>query len=231
MQLSHHYYYRKPAAVAAPAGAYAGPEIASVGATASDTSATTLTLTKPTGLASGDLMVAFIATQDGDPSTTFSKTGWTAAATPDSGTASRTTVLYREADSGDAAASDFEFTSSGTSTTCGGFIYRITGAADSSPLDAVAQQQEASSGAPSPPASGSVASGDYLCLTSVSFENDNPITHPSGYTEDVELQMNYSRDATLAVASKELTAVTSETPGDWADVSYPYHVYTILVGT
>lgn len=97
-------------------------------------SSTTVTITKPTGLAVGDLMVAFLNATGNTSSglgTWTQLSGWTALTTNNwyhtSGNVAITNVAqYKIADSGDVAASNFTFTYS-SSTSLSGAIYRITG--------------------------------------------------------------------------------------------------------
>lgn len=106
------------------------------------TSSTTLTITKPTSLAVGDLMVAHITAYGG--STVASSdwnvlSGWTRetdtnVADGPANTGVRTNTQYKIADSGDVAASNFTFTWGGSSTNLLGGILRITGA---NPVDPI----------------------------------------------------------------------------------------------
>lgn len=85
-----------------------------------------LTVTKPTGLAAGDLLVAFISTGSGGGALT----GWTAigseALGDTSGFGLHMVVLAKVADAGDAAASDFTFTMT-TANRRLVHLFRITG--------------------------------------------------------------------------------------------------------
>ena len=98
--------------------------IESVASTAPTTAAGgTITITKPTGLADGDLMIAVIQSENG---TITTPAGWThyTAASPRTGL---TNMYGKVADGTDAAASNFSWTESG-STYGGGTLYRISGA-------------------------------------------------------------------------------------------------------
>lgn len=88
----------------------------------------TLTITKPTSLASGDLMIALLwGRRSADTWATLS--GWTKLgnATSTDGTDSNLTVLAKVADAGDAAASDFTFTPAAGHEEKKGVLMRITG--------------------------------------------------------------------------------------------------------
>lgn len=88
---------------------------------------TSRAITKPTGLAVGNLMIAVVSTDSGTPATVNTPSGWTAQAsfTFDSGQAG-IAVFTRIADSGDVSASDFTFSTT-ASTFIGGVILRVTG--------------------------------------------------------------------------------------------------------
>jgi hypothetical protein len=117
--------------------------VQSVSSVARNTISTTLTITKPTGLAVGDLMVAHLVRSDNDQnSRTWSLSGWTSAVDTqgnDTGTSSSgMAALHKIADSGDVAASNFTFTVSSAADFLAGAIYRIDGHAPSAPINASA---------------------------------------------------------------------------------------------
>lgn len=93
----------------------------------------TFSISKPTGLAVGDMMVAHISGVK-DAATDFTMSdpaGWTALlAQNTSGTANRARmqVAYKVADSSDVAASQFTWTQQSSSALVSGAIYRISGA-------------------------------------------------------------------------------------------------------
>ncbi len=101
---------------------------------------TSITIAKPTGLAAGDLMVAFLAILDA-ASTIDVTSGWTDSGVGELngsslGTTFRGRVLYKVADSSDAAASNFTFTLTGGNTDfVGGSIHRISGQNANQPID------------------------------------------------------------------------------------------------
>ena len=83
---------------------------------------TSVTVTKPTGLAVGDLMVAQCSCIANTPTSFTPPTGWTTLSTVTAGEA-RQQIFYKIADSSDVAASDFSFT--GTSELRAVGIYAI----------------------------------------------------------------------------------------------------------
>lgn len=89
-------------------------------------SVSSITITKPSGLTAGDLMLAIVHKHAGDVNT-CSLTGWTTITSyDDSGnTGDYSFALYKIADAADVAAANFTFTLGETKTT-GGSILRIT---------------------------------------------------------------------------------------------------------
>lgn len=106
--------------------------VESVSSTATASATTTLTITKPTGLAEGDLMVAILSAGDaGDTSvgTWNTASGWSLVETNDFYGGVSQSVQIKVATSGDVAASNFSFTVDATTTTLDGAILRCSGAA------------------------------------------------------------------------------------------------------
>jgi hypothetical protein len=102
--------------------AFAVPTIA----TTSFASGTTVTIPKPSGLSVGDLMVATLGAVSGGSSIAFSTlSGWSLAS-QGNGSDYATSIQYKIADAGDVAASNFTFTCTSASHTCGA-ILRATG--------------------------------------------------------------------------------------------------------
>jgi hypothetical protein len=81
-------------------------------------------LTKPTGLAVGDTMIAILASQA--PADLAAPGGWSTVTSLDTPTYTKSRVFSKTASAGDVAASNFTFT--GTDIK-GGILYRISGAA------------------------------------------------------------------------------------------------------
>ncbi len=97
-------------------------ESTGLGAWAASSSAT---ITKPTGLSVGDLMIAVVY---GETGTITQKSGWTEVSQANNQITY--SVQYRVADSADVAASNFVF-NCGASGVSGGMIARVTGASTS----------------------------------------------------------------------------------------------------
>lgn len=85
----------------------------------------TLTITKPSGLAVGDMMVAYIVWDTSNTDAPTLPSGFTSLLHDT--TATKTAWSYKIATSGDVAASNFVFTLAGTVTGSGGSIMRWSG--------------------------------------------------------------------------------------------------------
>lgn len=90
------------------------------------TSASSINITKPTGLAEGDLMIAFISGTSNSDSNINVPTGWTSIDSSTNGGESWK-CMYKVADSSDVAATQFAFTNTDGEYIGGGLI-RITNA-------------------------------------------------------------------------------------------------------
>lgn len=103
------------------------------------TASQSVVITKPTGLAAGDLMIAHIGKRaSGGSPTIDTLSGWTSLENAANGNI-RVHVQYKIASAGDASATDFTFTGGGSGTVhTGGTIYRITGQATVTVIDASA---------------------------------------------------------------------------------------------
>lgn len=168
--------------------------VASV-STTTYTSATSKVVTKPTGLAVGDLMVAFVGYDDSSQSIS-APGGWTELTTIEiaggSGDYGNQSVFWKYAESADVAASDFTFSRSGAADHLCATIYRITGAGGSVTLfdaDTFANTASPSfSGGVTPSLANSlllisISAGDNVdSVNSVSITTSNPT-----WTEDYDI--------------------------------------------
>jgi hypothetical protein len=119
--------------------------------TATSLAASSVVVTKPTGLSVGDLMVGGIIGGDigGAQPTLTTPAGWTVVQKGDTsgGTYNIVTAVYwKIADSGDAAASNFTFAVSTGITSLHGSLSRVTGHIVATPISVSELQQVAISG-------------------------------------------------------------------------------------
>ena len=97
-------------------------------ATNSANAASSVTITKPTSLAVGDLLVAIIIKNEtGSSNVLTTPTNWTRMDTAISGAQNQIEVYSKVADSADVAASNFTFGLASGTANLAGVLYRITG--------------------------------------------------------------------------------------------------------
>jgi len=111
--------------------------VESVSAVVSVSAAATVTITKPTGLAVGDLMIATLSAFAGDGSGSGDinlKSVWTAASTTTFLPELANSIQYKIADSADVAASNFAFTKSTSTDNFSGQLIRASGHNTLNPL-------------------------------------------------------------------------------------------------
>lgn len=147
--------------------------------TATGANVASLTLTKPTGLAVGNLMVAIVALTDqfNNSSDWAATTGWTLStfSTPnDPSLLTRTAVYTKVADASDVAAASFAFAVAPNAFTASGCLVRISGQS-SSPV--VASESDASGTATSAPS----------FVTALSATNPNSIVFMSFAGRDLNV--------------------------------------------
>lgn len=172
-----------------------------------------LTINKPSSLATGDLMIAALHIHGS--SAGFSLAGWTTLFTGDDGSNQGLRVLWKIATAGDVAASNFAFSTSGTSGDgMSGFIARITGTF--SDVDNIMSTYDVNTSATTthtftpgltPVLSntlflmGSGVRGDTTQST-YAVANNNPT-----WTERVDTSINTSNDSSISLATAALSAV------------------------
>lgn len=158
-------------------------------------SGASIAITKPTGLAAGDLMVAYIvAMTDAGDGGSNPPAGWSTK-TSRTNTFGHDYIFWKIADSGDAAATNFTFTQTGSSAkSILGVLSRITGTDQTAPLDQTNSNSNVggstlSPGAITPSSANTVVmlfaggwnGGGARTYSGYAFTNNNPT-----WTEDVD---------------------------------------------
>lgn len=176
-------------------------------------------ITKPTGLAAGNLMLAVLNSEDSGSD--FSAAGWTKIASLADSTARAATALFKVADASDAAASNFTFTNPGNEAF--GALMRIsgTGFTDIDNIKFSAVRSASTDETPTfSPGITTVRDNDLLVLAVVAPEilttfstyavaNSNP-----SWTERADFQNNQTEDASMAIATA--TYATAGATGDFS---------------
>lgn len=143
----------------------------------------TLTLSRPTGVVAGDLLVALLFHDDLDTNTWSGPSGWSEIVTiVDSGDVCALSVWAKEA--GDSEPSTYDFTKgSANGSVMGGGILRISGADTASPVDVSSNQDLGSVTDIVCPSV--TTTGDERLILRFFVQDDNQYAHvayPSGHT-------------------------------------------------
>lgn len=146
-----------------------------------ETNGTSITITKPTGTVSGDLLLGFVA-HDGGSGAITDPTGWTELHNlGSSGAKVKCQIAWLIA--GGSEPADYTWSKSGGGETWCGKIFRISGHDGGTPIDTSAETQDAGTTTITCP---TVTTGRDDCLVFMSFGQDDtgvPYTHPGGTTE------------------------------------------------
>ena len=216
------------------------PRVQSVSATANNgTDGPTggVAVTQPSGVAVGDLLVCVVGQDMEGAANTVSATGWTQINTAANGTATRLTFLGRIATGADTctivstAAQDYT-----------AFILRISDHdVTSSTITTaikVGTAVTATTATPNPPATPTLALGDWLVVTATAVDTQGTsksiTATPTNYTSHATGTYARSASSTSSVlvgaASRRLGAITTEDPGTFSTTtSYPTASQTIAV--
>lgn len=162
----------------------------------------TLTITKPTGLAVGDMMIANLVWNSNDTEAPTLPSGWTQLFHSTTGT--KSAMAYKVADSGDVAASNFVFTLAGTVSASGGSIMRWSGVGQ---IDAGSVYRDLSTTATptfttgvTPSVADSYLLFIYYCEFTLNAVGSYAITTNNPTWVEVAQETNVSPDLTMAIA-------------------------------
>lgn len=171
------------------------------------TGATTLVITKPTGVAEGNVMVATVTAKETGAVTAPS--GWTAIKNLTQGTALRQVTYYKVATASEAASYSWSL---GTSRAASGGIVDYSGVNQTVPIAATASGSGESGNATAPSVTTSAAND--LVLAAGSFAAATTVTADASTTErfDVASGSNTSEVADFTQASAGATTAKTITP-------------------
>lgn len=109
-------------------------------------------------------------------------------------------------------------------------LYQWSGGDTTSPFVGFTTVNNSGSTNPDPPSTGVVASADYLAICGcVNWDTGGAWVAPTGYSNKVDINLSAEDNA---LASKQLTAATSEDPGAWSGgigASTACWAFTILI--
>jgi len=211
-------------------GIQAAPAFQSV--VTNTTTATSLTINKPTGVVQNDLLLATLAARGN--TTITAPAGWTQIQQTNNGTTQTLAVFYRVATVDDIAAANYTFGLGTTAVGVAGAILRYTGVDPRFPIDASGIATGNSANATAPSVTTSVA--DTTVLRIAGIPNNGTLTVPSGTTERANLvrdpggAANDTRlgvaDAVQAAAGATGTAAFTNTSGAWVAATVALRPYT-----
>jgi hypothetical protein len=204
----------------------AAPTVATVSPGATSSASNTLTINKPSGTVSGDFLLAFCGSEG--PRNWQEAAGWTLYAY-NGGVDSAGGWYWKWA--GGSEPSSYSFTIDGSADDLAGAILRIEGVDTVSPVAAHPTGVTGDSSTPNPPASGTVALGDYLAVAMVTLSLDVTFTPPTNYDEKADLVGSSGSPAmATSIATRGLVGITSEDPGTFtASGSDPWTTMTALI--
>lgn len=163
--------------------------VASFNKTAFTAGVTNINITKPTGLAVGDTMIAVVSGHDTGAFTFTTPSYWTLVQSiQTAGTALNTNIFLKVADSSDVAASQFNFAASANLTQFGGTLMRISGAI-ASPLDTSEKDELGAASATITFTGSSVAANqdELILMVMVGMQTDSGVVTLSGYNSTPSL--------------------------------------------
>jgi hypothetical protein len=179
-----------------------------------------ITLTKPTGVAVGDLLVAVISRDIGDFGTDTPPSGWTILRTDQNSGAHYVSIYYKIATSTEVAASDFTFVNAVTlspNMAAAGIIFRITGHSPGTPIWASAADVSIDNTA-APSFSNSITpaiANSMLFIVASGYDNNNAIggyaiaTSNPSWTEVLDQTANPGTNMSLSIATATRPEVTA----------------------
>lgn len=188
---------------------------------------TGVTVTKPTGLSTGDVLYAFVSKTSFADTNPFTCSGWTDIGTGTQGATvggdRHLTILRKVITDGGGEPADYTFvTTSGTTSRIAGIIVRVTGADTATPEDITVPGYTFTSNDATPPSNAAttvtagalVLSYCMLSLTAIAFRTWGP---PPGYTDGISQNAGdeTGADQQAGVAYKTMAAPGAVGTGAW----------------
>ncbi|MDP9479045.1 MAG: hypothetical protein M3R38_25765, partial [Actinomycetota bacterium] len=165
-----------------------------------NTTASSITINKPTGVAAGDLLLAFLTVAAGSNAVIAPPSGWTLVLRTNDGTATAGASYYKVAGASEPTSYQWGFSGTGSPYGAAGGISAYTGVANATPLDASVGQafSTASTSLTSPAVLTSVADTLVIRVYGTRIISDTPtaITPPSGTAERYEVDNSVPGGAT-----------------------------------
>lgn len=192
----------------------AAPVVAS--SSTNSAAASSVVVTKPTGVAVGDVLVAIVTAYDTGAIELDTPSGWTRQHYPTSPTNRRWALYTKIANSGDVSASDYTFSTGGAANAVIAGIARITGAASGNEIAATEYDEASSTASPSFTGTSTPASADTLVLMAICTNGTAGVPTVSSYASTPAMTWTEVFDASLDFSSEDpsvalASAVTANT--------------------
>ena len=187
-----------------------------------------LSISKPTGTASNNLLLATLSAR-GTTTTITAPTGWRQLQQLNNGTNETLAVFYRVADASDGSVTSYTFTLS-SSVGVAGAILRYSGVDTSDPVNASDIATGTSTTATAPAVTTTVA--DTTVVRIAGIPNNGTLTVPTGTSERVNIVRDTSgnnNDTRLGVADATQTNPGSTNPAAFANTSGAWVAATIVL--
>lgn len=183
-------------------------------------SATGESITMPSGIVSGELLVAVVATAD---VTTLSASGWTEVYNTSRASTITTAILTKTAAGSDTMTLTVSPDKQGTA-----IVMRVSGA-DTASLEATSANGKSTS-ADGPSHTPTGGSDDYLYLALAGIDRSGTCSAgPSGYSGFISNGSGSGASAGTCMAYKATTASSSENPGAFTNSSFDWIVWTASI--
>lgn len=188
--------------------------------TNTSTGSTSVVITKPTGLAAGDLMVGYLITHAGSAITFTTPSGWTSLLSDTSASTRKFSVFTKVADSGDVAASNFTFSTSIASNYTLGILTACQGVASGSEITASEIDTGASGTSISLTGTSTPATTDSLVLMSISGYITDGVANVGSYTSTPSKTWTELAEVTVdSGVIDPFVAVASATSGSTSQIT------------
>ncbi|MDP9366539.1 MAG: hypothetical protein M3Q10_20325 [Chloroflexota bacterium] len=182
-----------------------------------NTTASSITINKPTGAAAGDLLLAFMTVAAGSNAVIAPPSGWTLVRRTDDGTVTAGASYYKVAGASEPTSYQWGFSGTGSPYGAAGGISAYAGVDNTTPLDASAGQaaSTATKSLTSPSALTSVAAALVIRAYGTRVISDTPtsITHPSGTAERYEVDNSVPGGASRTAETADATQAAAGTTG------------------
>lgn len=176
----------------------------------SDTTSHTVSL--PSGISDGDLLISIVITDGGSSGVTTFPAGWTKFVAQTVFNSMNLSIAWRDADGTEGAS--ITVTTSGSEQSAH-ITYRISGASDPTTTPPEGSTATGLSTTPNPPSlSPSGGSDDYLWIAVGGINDSITISsYPTNYTDGVSINSNTSGGRVASIAARRELNASSEDPG------------------